>query len=1173
LRKQQEVVDQAIEHLTIVHYNDLNSSVVAVGHVSKRFGDAVGHVKGLRKQVQEIRENLANASVGGNDGTKLSDAKNDIMNHVNNIRKQIESHDDEDSDDGGTKNGAGYYQAHPLGGKSLRELWLKKLECEAVLSLLQKLEIIRETPGAFDALVHSQPCRIGAAVVLLADALKTIFNDDVSQIQALHKIMEQLMTRKQKAEEILWETLQDVLYLRTGNSDSTMNSGDGAGLDGINKSIHHLDLDMDGSVSSASKRGLSARNASFSHQRTKKHFFVSSNNHRRGRDGEYSDSDDSDSDIDTMSASTEDRSKKSGGPSTGGKRVIRPKNTQGVSSAMLEEPRHSSAFANFFGHQGRLLPKAMLDSELNVGVDELRCLENWSNIHNGNTAYSSFSSDATLVLPRYTDPVSALRILIEALAKLSRLDDVERHVSENVEAELRRIAQLEQAKTLSKLEKHRSKTGASIHRRNMAINTGIDVAEERLKIFKSHLKSLLRAFGTVMLRLTYLTQILRHRIVSDPTIMTPSYPTPSSALHSILVAAHVTMQREVKGFLHGVLNENESIKSSLQNNRMITSSMMDGVLNPASKSVSSDEQGIFSLGIISDASLASSVREKYSQNLSLASRSSVMRMTAEEYVLQVLCPRTGVVPQVRHALAFRKSIEAWSKECDELKKELATVTQEDVSSPTYNATTEETAIVYLDGVAKNTLLPMLQDAAEQGTASVLERPDAFDPISNVGLYNTSVKGRKLKVEMCAACQGLYSSTGPLFVALQRLPKGGEMYAPLVAGLEHYILTFISRVKARVSLLCDGTTAFQLLEDKNSRISTALSHDMESRKPFSRLLSSYFDDDSLGLTPNVETPTANRSSIKPIEPSSTDTKSRNDDNRIQKSRKLDAVLESGTTLQREKECFEKEVFNLEELLKFTNPNYGKDIYWCKEDNFLKAASLAHSLLKVSSQLEKRLKPKKAVYGKSYHSPRTLRDSIKNIRMHGIRVAKFCRIEVLLQTVKRMSTLYASSALSAKDAIRLPSCVNDLGEYLSSTSDLLREYGGNKIAAFSLSSLEQYIPFFLMETARIIAIGDGVARGFRITLNGSEALERSCSVLYRDLKGATSFENSFWDDEVAEDAFDRAAKYICLMELDMNELVSYYRNNRNEFPDDDYKVMFTMTGPRRKGDIYMYDASKS
>ena len=99
--------------------------------------------------------------------------------------------------------------------RSLRELWLKKLECEAVLSLLRKSEILRRAPLGFDSLIRpldGGPCKIGAATMVLSEALSIMFSDDVAQVQAFDKIMEQLMTRKQRAEEILWATLVDVLY-------------------------------------------------------------------------------------------------------------------------------------------------------------------------------------------------------------------------------------------------------------------------------------------------------------------------------------------------------------------------------------------------------------------------------------------------------------------------------------------------------------------------------------------------------------------------------------------------------------------------------------------------------------------------------------------------------------------------------------------------------------------------------------------------------------------------------------------------------------------------------------------------------------------------------------------------------------------------------------------------
>ena len=90
-----------------------------------------------------------------------------------------------------------------------------------------------------------------------------------------------------------------------------------------------------------------------------------------------------------------------------------------------------------------------------------------------------------------------------------------------------------------------------------------------------------------------------------------------------------------------------------------------------------------------------------------------------------------------------------------------------------------------------------------------------------------------------------------------------------------------------------------------------------------------------------------------------------------------------------------------------------------------------------------------------------------------------------------------------------------------------------------------------------------------MNGIEALDRSGSVLYRDLKGATSFDNSFWDIELAAVSFERSASFIAMMELEMPELEAYYQENRKDFTEEDFKLMFTMNGPRRKGDINRYN----
>jgi hypothetical protein len=93
-----------------------------------------------------------------------------------------------------------------------------------------------------------------------------------------------------------------------------------------------------------------------------------------------------------------------------------------------------------------------------------------------------------------------------------------------------------------------------------------------------------------------------------------------------------------------------------------------------------------------------------------------------------------------------------------------------------------------------------------------------------------------------------------------------------------------------------------------------------------------------------------------------------------------------------------------------------------------------------------------------------------------------------------------------------------------------------------------------------------------MNGIESLDRSGSVLYRDLKGATSFDNSFWDVELAAISFERSASFIALMELEMEELVTYYTSNREDFTEDDFILMFSMTGPRRRGDAGQYHMLK-
>ena len=188
--------------------------------------------------------------------------------------------------------------------------------------------------------------------------------------------------------------------------------------------------------------------------------------------------------------------------------------------------------------------------------------------------------------------------------------------------------------------------------------------------------------------------------VSDKGHVLPSYPIPSSAMHSVLVAAYDIMQREIKDFLRACLFETE--KSSED-------------ANDANAGISSHERGFFSLGITSDSS------KKDSGYGSLAaSRARNMELPAGKFVVNVLFPKTNTSADVRFALEFRKGLARWTLENEVLKQELALVTGEDTSTPLYNQKMEEMALNFLDGINKRQLIPNLQDNALKGTTLALE---------------------------------------------------------------------------------------------------------------------------------------------------------------------------------------------------------------------------------------------------------------------------------------------------------------------------------------------------------------------------------------------------------------------------------------------------------------------
>ena len=251
------------------------------------------------------------------------------------------------------------------------------------------------------------------------------------------------------------------------------------------------------------------------------------------------------------------------------------------------------------------------------------------------------------------------------------------------------------------------------------------------------------------------------------------------------------------------------------------------------------EHGLFSLRITN-----TPANKKDALALADSTNRANHLLLATKFVTSVLMPKTNCHPQVRHALEFRRSLAKWTAENEALRKELAGVTGEDTTSPSYNAhSEEEPALFYLDEIIKKQLIPVMQHDAINNTTQALEREDAFDPVIDRGIYGQPTSNEPSDVDMCVACQALFYSTGPLFLSLHRLSKDEKMYLHLVGVLEHTLLTFISRVKPRVAEICNRKTATRLLLDVGKAKDKTFGEIIEKRKSFAQLLRAYADGDA------------------------------------------------------------------------------------------------------------------------------------------------------------------------------------------------------------------------------------------------------------------------------------------------------------------------------------------
>ena len=394
-----------------------------MGQVARQFSDAVTQVRTLRKQVQTIQDTL------GTTGRKSQRAATTTPGVAANNNTAM----------------------------SLRELWLKKLECEAVLGLLGRLDIIRAAPSQFDTLIRQS--RVGAAVQVVTSALDTMFTDDVAQVQALHKIMEQLLLRKQRAEDVVWETVADVIYLRTAEP-AAVGAKKNRGRNRKGASSAH-------SVGSESRRSGRYRGAASVSSTVGDGGGIMTNpfQSRRRELGNDDDSVDSEhSGASLFSVEDEDEASET--------------NSKKVSISPGSGKKQKRV----------LIPLTTLEADLDLVDDERRCLEEVA--LTGNAAAS-----------RYSDPVTALRILVECLARLGRLDDIERVIEENLEREIQNCIGAVQFQTFERLENRKP------------VN---DLVE-----FRRHLAAVLSQMGCIIVRMSHLAEVVRLRIVSTTRSVCP----------------------------------------------------------------------------------------------------------------------------------------------------------------------------------------------------------------------------------------------------------------------------------------------------------------------------------------------------------------------------------------------------------------------------------------------------------------------------------------------------------------------------------------------------------------------------------------------------------------------------------------------------------------------------
>ena len=218
-------------------------------------------------------------------------------------------------------------------------------------------------------------------------------------------------------------------------------------------------------------------------------------------------------------------------------------------------------------------------------------------------------------------------------------------------------------------------------------------------------------------------------------------------------------------------------------------------------------------------------------------------MPASTFVSSVLFPMTNTKPQVQHALVFRRSMDRFTRLNEARATELADISGDTSYASRRKTQREELAIEFLDRAIQNDVNPLMQQTAVNGSIIASELQDAFEPPAEPNVYAQTDKVQPLDVVMVQACEGLLEHTEPLFMAVHRLPPGGEMYDTNVSVIEFLLQNFIRVVETQVSAITEETTADELLEgfkENKGKLSAALG----KRDAFIALLKAYEFDVNL-----------------------------------------------------------------------------------------------------------------------------------------------------------------------------------------------------------------------------------------------------------------------------------------------------------------------------------------